>query len=114
MPTKADRKTFEEAIREHNQDQIRALLQRNDVKELLLMKDDDGRSPIHDACRLQLDEVCLQLILDAAVKHGIAKEILEAKTSTGSTCLHSACTKNLSTNSLELQNKCLKRRMNMV
>ena len=102
MPTTYDRKVFKEAISKNHETQIRALLQRDDAKELLLMKYDSGDLPIHDACWDKVDKAALQLILDAAVKHGIAKEILEATTNNGSTCLHYACVHDLSANSIRL------------
>ena len=102
MPNYYDRKAFEEAINSKNQDQIRAFLQREDAKRLLFMEHEYGRLPIHDACRLQVDTAGLQLILDAAVQHGVAKEMLEAKNGFEANCLHHACGNNLSTDSLHL------------
>ena len=102
MPTEYDRNAFEEAIENKNQDQIRAFLQRDDGNELMLMKNDSGYLPTHDACLFGLDTTCLQLILNAGVQHGIAKQMLEEKTDKGWTCLHLACWKDLCTDSLRL------------
>ena len=102
MPSKADREAFQEAIKNNNQDQIRVLLQQDDAKELLLMKDGSGYLPIHDACIYKSDKANLQLILDAAVKHGVAKQALEEKTYDGVTFLHHACFNKMSPYSLRL------------
>jgi len=77
MPAKKDRDVFGEAIKNKNQDQIRAFLRRNDAKDLLLQKGVFEFFPIREACSSNLDETTLQLILDAAVEHGIAKQMLE-------------------------------------
>ena len=103
MPTYEDRAAFKQAIREKDSVKIRELLQRDDAKELLLMKDDYGDLPIYDACSYtSLDRASFQTILDAAVEHAIAKQMLEAKTERGSTCLHVACCNDLSANSFHL------------
>ena len=90
MPTNEDREAFEEAIEHKDSSKIREFLQRDDAKELLLMKGQYGYLPIHDGCRFRVDESCLQLFLDAAVKHGIVANMLEDKDNCGRICLHFA------------------------
>ena len=102
MPvTEQDRSDFTEAIKQKDSSKIREFTQRDDAKELLLMKDDDG-SILHTACSSNLDKKSLQVILDAAMKHEIVKDMFELKDGDRNTCLHYTCNNNLSTDSLQV------------
>ena len=77
MPTEADRNELAKAIEDKDTSKIREFLQRDDAKELLLMRDAEyGHLPIHGAYRYELDETCFQLIFDTAVEHGIIRQML--------------------------------------
>ena len=102
MPTTEDRQELAKAIEDKKISKIRELLQRDDAKELLLMKYGQGWLPIHDACYTKVDRASLHFILDAAVEHGIIKKMLETKETKGQTCFHIACYWNLSFDSLRL------------
>jgi len=101
MPTEQDRANFGVAIDNGDTQVMTQFLQRADSKELLLMSDFFERIPLHQACCCrQIKDATLELILTAAIKHGIITQMLETTNRSGWTCLHIACSRGLNADAL--------------